>query len=94
MRIADEIAAQIHFKVRTGEMANYLEIELGGNVYLQSYGTIIAMRTSEGTILLDESSWDYSRTTGKHRNEFLMETKKETQKKITSGKYQLVNLNA
>jgi hypothetical protein len=34
------------------------------------------------TVYLDENKWDYSVTTGKYRNIFLGETRKETQKKI------------
>jgi hypothetical protein len=44
-------------------------------------------------IFLDEKYWDYSVTTDKYRNMFLGETKKETQAKIDSGEYKLVNLN-
>ena len=42
---------------------------------------------------LDKTYWDYSTTTGKYRNQFLGETKKETEKKIKSGEYALVDLN-
>ena len=42
---------------------------------------------------LDPHYWDYSVTTGKYRNQFLGETKAETQKKIDSGEYVLVDLN-
>jgi hypothetical protein len=44
-------------------------------------------------IRLDETYWDYSKTTGKYRNLFLGETKSETEKKIKSGEYILTNLN-
>ena len=44
-------------------------------------------------ITLDADTWDYSVTTGKYRNQFLGETKKETQAKIDSGEYKLANLN-
>ena len=46
-----------------------------------------------GKTVLDQNSWDYSVTTGKYRNQFLNETKKETEAKIKSGEYRLVNLN-
>jgi len=42
---------------------------------------------------LDRNKWDYSVTTGRYRNQFLGETKAETQKKIDSGEYELVDLN-
>ena len=44
-------------------------------------------------ITLDKHFWSYSRTTGKYRNTFLGETKKETLKKIDSGEYELAELN-
>lgn len=45
------------------------------------------------TIYLDREMWDYSTTTGKYRNQFLGETKRETEKKIKSGEYVLTDLN-
>jgi hypothetical protein len=71
---------------------NQFEIETDDGIYFQSYNTIIAYR-SHGKRYLDKESWDYSRTTGKYRNIFLNETKKETEKKIKSGEYILTNLN-
>ncbi len=62
----------------------------------QSYKSVIAIRTmwSDDTrIQLDRNKWDYSKTTGKYRNQFLGETKKETQAKIDSGEYILTDLN-
>ena len=59
----------------------------------QSYKSIIVYKTFDGEIYLDEYYWDYSRTTGKYRNIFLGETKRETEKKIKSGEYKLTNLN-
>ncbi len=65
--------------------------------YFQSYKSIIAKRVYRGghsiEILLDVHKWDYSTTTGKYRNQFLGETKKETQIKIDSGEYILTDLN-
>ena len=62
----------------------------------QSYNSIIVKTVFEDgkrVVYLDENTWDYSRTTGKYRNLFLGETKKETEKKIASGEYKLANLN-
>ena len=62
----------------------------------QSYSSNIVFKYwHDGTkhVLLDRDNWDYSRTTGKYRNQFLGETKAETQKKIDSGEYILINLN-
>jgi hypothetical protein len=64
-----------------------------GETYFQSYDSMIACRNSNGSIMLDKKYWDYSKTTGKYRNIFLCETKKETEKKIKRGEYQLVDLN-
>lgn len=58
----------------------------------QSYDSIIVVRAT-GQTYLDENKWDYSVTTGKYRNQFLGEKKAETQRKIDSGEYKLVNLN-
>ena len=79
---------------RTGrEVANQFIIEgEHGGIYFQSYDTVIACR-KDGKVYLDESSWDYSVTTGKYRNQFLRETRKETEAKIKSGEYILTNLN-
>lgn len=62
--------------------------------YFQSYGTMIVRIPFGGSkIQLDKNSWDYSTTTGRYRNQFLGEKKRETEKKIKSGEYELVNLN-
>lgn len=63
----------------------------------QSYNSVIVKITAENGLPaiteLDRNKWDYSTTTGRYRNQFLGETKKETQAKIDSGKYLLVDLN-
>ena len=62
--------------------------------FFQSYASVIAFRPANGSsITLDRHYWDYSATTGKYRNQFLGETKKETQAKIDSGEYILADLN-
>lgn len=58
----------------------------------QSYQSIIVLN-KVGKTYLDKNKWDYSTTTGKYRNEFLGETKKETEAKIKSGEYKLKDLN-
>jgi len=63
----------------------------GGETF-QSYETVIATNRT-GKIQLDVKAWDYSATTGKYRNQFLGETRKETEAKIKDGTYELVNLN-
>ena len=73
-------------------VANQFEIETDDATYFQSYNSVIAKRMI-GVVYLDEYYWDYSTTTGRYRNMFLGETKKETQAKIDSGEYILTNLN-
>jgi hypothetical protein len=63
----------------------------------QSYSSIIVTKVYNPLgvkIYLDENKWDYSTTTGKYRNLFLGEKKKETEAKIKSGAYILADLNA
>ena len=60
--------------------------------YFQSYDSII-VKSVNGKVFLDVKYWKYSRTTGTYRNIFLGETRKETETKIKSGEYKLVNLN-
>lgn len=81
-------------------IANQFEItkyDKHGNpqiVYFQSYkSTIVEHRLYNGLIMLDKKYWNYSNTTGRYRNIFLDETRKETEAKIKSGKYKLVDLN-
>ena len=59
--------------------------------FFQSYNSVIAGKTPDG-IVLDSYYWNYSRTTSKYRCMFLNETTKETQAKIDSGEYKLMNL--
>ena len=75
-----------------GEVKNQFTISTNDGIYFQSYNSIIALK-SKGKTYLDENTWDYSVTTGRYRNQFLHETKKETEKKIASGEYILTNLN-
>jgi hypothetical protein len=72
---------------------NQLVLHADNGNYLQSYNSIIVFRPFSGKIQLDEKYWDYSKTTGKYRNLFLGETKKETEQKIKSGEYILIDLN-
>lgn len=78
---------------RGNTVPNQFIIETDDGRFFQSYNSIIAFIPLDGKTVLDETYWDYSRTTGKYRNKFLGENKAETQEKITSGKYTLSNLN-
>jgi len=77
---------------------NQFVIETDEGDYFQSYKSIIAFIPSfecndQVAVYLDRNKWDYSVTTGRYRNQFLGETKKETQDRIDGGEYALVDLN-
>jgi len=76
-------------KVKQYHVKNqFLLTDNKGNEYLQSYDSIIVKRDSCNNITLGVN-WDYSKTTGKYRNMYLFETKKETEAKIASGEYKI-----
>ena len=67
---------------------NQFVLRDSGNEFLQSYDSIIVKKDINGNITLGQN-WDYSNTTGKYRNLYLGETKKETEAKIASGEYKI-----
>lgn len=75
------------------EVPNQFIIKTNKGIYFQSYDTIIAFEDNNRKITLDRYSWDYSRTTGKYRNQFLGENIAETRQKIRSKIYKLKDLN-
>lgn len=75
-------------------MPNQFVISTEEGHYFKSYGSIIVFKPINGKVQLDVNKWDYSITTGKYRNLFLGETKKETERKIKNGEYELVDLNS
>lgn len=75
-----------------GPVKNQFVIQTDKGLVFQSYSTIIAAKV-DGRVLLDRDAWDYSVTTGKYRNRFLGEAKRETERKIKDGVYVLVDLN-
>ena len=77
-------------KVQQFYVKNQFLISHEGNEYLQSYNSIIVKRDINNNITLGQN-WDYSKTTGRYRNLYLNETKKETEAKIASGKYKIDN---
>lgn len=75
-------------------VANQFLVYTNNNtVYFQSYDSVIAVKQGNGKVVLDEHYWDYSRTTGVYRNQFLGENIARTREKIDSGEYILTNLN-
>ena len=74
---------------------NQLVINTPDATYFQSYDSVIVKTTfedGERVVYLDETYWNYSRTTSKYRNSFLGESTKETQRKIDAGTYKLADL--
>ena len=64
--------------------------------FFQSYDSLIVLvdYTKKGRqIYLDKYYWDYSKTTGKYRNQLLGEGIEETRSKIKNGTYKLKDLN-
>ena len=75
-------------------IANQFIIRTPKGVYFQSYDSIIAFKPNDSRrIQLDSYYWDYSKTTGKYRNQFLNEGIADTRAKIESKEYLLTNLN-
>ena len=72
------------------EVPNQFVIKTNKGVYFMSYSTVIAFKERGTRKMTLSEGWDYSRTTGKYRNQFLGESKAETQKKIDSGEYSVV----
>lgn len=74
-----------------GVLGNFIKRET-----FQSYGSTIAIITTwedSVEVKLDKDYWDYSKTTGVYRNQFLNEGIADTRLKIKSGEYKLANLN-
>ena len=85
---------------RMGEWQFEITQVVDNNIYyewFQSYDVLVGKKTYVSGVLtdtyLDPTYWDYSKTTGKYRNIFLNEKKKETEANLKQGKYRLINLN-
>ena len=78
----------LHLTVDIKSM-NHAVISVNGYKILKSYNETIAVISPKGTIGLGPK-WKYSRTTSKHRNEFLQETATDTQEKLIDGEYILL----
>ncbi len=74
------------------EVPNQYIIKGDGFVLFQSYKSPIALITDNNKTYIFKD-WDYSTTTGKYRNSFLNETKKETLVKLKSGEYIAVDFD-
>ena len=74
------------------KIANQFIIYTTEGSIFQSYNSTI-VKIENGKTYLDLNKWDYSKTTGKYRNIFLNENKKQTEEKIKNGEYILTYLN-
>ena len=74
------------------KIVNQFVIYTDNGSIFQSYNSTI-VKIDSGKTYLDINKWDYSKTTGKYRNMFLNENKKQTEQKIKSGEYILTDLN-
>jgi len=73
---------------RGNDVPNQFIITTDKGTYLQSYNSIIAFVPNDSTKKTRLGpNWSYSVTTGKYRNQFLGETKAETQAKLDSKEY-------
>ena len=82
------------FTIDTPGPVNWMSgLKTGSGTLFQSYDSAIVFKEYNGRVYLDVNCWNYSVTTGKYRNQFLGENKKETEKKVRSGEYVLANLN-
>ena len=71
-----------------GKVANQFEITFDNGRVFKSYDSIIAIELNGKTYL--GNNWDYSKTTGLYRNQFLGEGIEETREKIKSGEYKML----
>lgn len=79
------------------EVANQFEIYTDDGRYFQSYSTMVAKIDNSGQVFINRRYYDsgwISRTTCNYLRQFLnvSDSKKEIEKKITNGIYQLVDL--
>ena len=73
-------------------VANQFIITDGSKEIFQSYRSTIAIKDN-GAVILDETHWNYSRTTSKYLCAFLEETTQEIKQKIKDGVYTFQDLN-
>jgi hypothetical protein len=74
-------------------VANQFQILENGELFFKSYDSIIVKICQDASVVLDETYWDYSRTTSKYRNLWLNEDTATIKNKVKQGIYKLQNLN-
>lgn len=60
--------------------------------YLQSYDSIVALKTTDGRVILHPEYYNYSATTAKVRDAFLGITREQFTQNMKDGKYILQSL--
>ena len=64
-----------------------------GNRTFQSFNSLIATKDRHGKVTLDETYWDYSRTTTKYLRQFINDSSINIRQAIDQGQFKLANLN-
>ena len=80
---------------RSGKpIANQFIITINGLIIFQSYVSVIAVtRWNKENVILDETHYNYSRTTSKYLYRFLNFGKDEIDLRLASGSLRFANLN-
>ena len=69
------------------KIANQFQVTTDKGRFFQSYESVIVFIPNNGGKIQLGADWEYSKTTGKYRNIFLGENKKETERKLKEGIY-------
>ncbi len=69
--------------------ANHIKLSIAGFTALYSYNSLIVVIEPSGQILLG-GDWKFSKTTSKFRSQFLNESTADTEAKLASGEYKLL----
>lgn len=78
---------------RGNPIPNQYELQYENGFVFQSYDSIIAVCVSSANQKIYLwNDWNYSKTTGKYRNMFLREHIKDTQAKINSWEYIVIDM--
>lgn len=78
-------------KKRIGQQQAWI-VKTEKGEYLQSYQSKIVFIDKQGQVYIDDTFWNYSVTTARHRRNYLNEGRAETEQKMLSGEYILCNL--
>jgi len=72
---------------------HYIVQQSDGTEFFISYDKVIVMKDKKGNIYLDENYHDYSKTTTRYRNTYLLETNKRVKELVKNETYKLKDLN-